>query len=71
MDFVKKKKKKIKDTVRGPKLTRQNVIEVKSSENVLLENHSKDTLFLNDNVSKIESMKELLLMSNKRKKPKY
>ena len=34
MDSV-KKKKMIKDTVRSPKVTRQNVIEVKSSENVL------------------------------------
>ena len=42
MDFVKtsnnnnnKKKKMIKATVKGPKVTRQNVIEVKSLENVL------------------------------------
>ena len=39
MDFVKtsnnNNKKMIKATVKGPKVTRQNVIEVKSLENVI------------------------------------
>ncbi|XP_027461807.1 serum response factor-binding protein 1 [Zalophus californianus] len=52
--LLKKKIDVLKAAVRAFKDARQNVVEVKSSENASEENHSKDTLCSNDDASKLQ-----------------
>ncbi|XP_044937341.1 serum response factor-binding protein 1 isoform X3 [Mustela putorius furo] len=52
--LLKKKIDVLKAAVKAFKDARQNVVEVKSSETALEENHSKDTLCSNDDASKLQ-----------------
>uniref|UniRef100_A0A452UVI3 Serum response factor-binding protein 1 n=1 Tax=Ursus maritimus TaxID=29073 RepID=A0A452UVI3_URSMA len=52
--LLKKKIDVLKAAVKAFKDARQNVVEVKSSENASEENHSKDTLCSNDDASKLQ-----------------
>nr|XP_025716666.1 serum response factor-binding protein 1 isoform X2 [Callorhinus ursinus] len=52
--LLKKKIDVLKAAVRAFKDARQNVVEVKSSENASEENHSKDTLCSNDDANKLQ-----------------